>query len=543
VDALTRAAIAGTSRETPPASGIPTDGLLEGKERSPERDLLLRAGMHAVFRTAGKRAQTGVEAPQGSAPGEKAQACSSKAAEVLRRLLTGGRDDVSREALERLGLAGLRLPHALLPLALEVRQERLRPLIAAVLGERGRWLAGQNPNWGWAVAAGESEGSDEAIWEEGALEDRLAALRHVRKRDADRGLGWVARVWRSEKADVRTSMIVALGTGLSPGDESFLENALDDRSVRVREAAVPLLARIPGSAYAERATARADSVLAGYEPPAGGLRGVAAGLSRRGRAGRLVVRPPEDIDEGWRRDLPAIDKPPRGVGEKAWEITLALSVVPPGRWEDRFGVTPDELVASARGDWEASLLTGWGWAAEQFRDGTWSFPIWERSRQSPHEQGTGTRREWDNTWSATLSLVPTMSQARFAAEFPGLLREGGMNDRLTATLSQLPAPWDEELGLVYVKELRKYVLETFARNREDGELWLLTLQHAAERIPPSCFEHALFDQPDEVLVEQTFANGEVYRYEPYHLRRWRKELATFRETLELRRKLVEEIPL
>jgi hypothetical protein len=53
----------------------------------------------------------------------------------------------------------------------------------------------------------------------------------------------------------------------------------------------------------------------------------------------------------------------------------------------------------------------------------------------------------------------------------------------------------------------------------------------------------LFDQPDEVLVEQTFANGEVYRYEPYHLRRWRKELATFRETLELRRKLVEEIPL
>ena len=118
-----------------------------------------------------------------------------------------------------------------------------------------------------------------------------------------------------------------------------------------------------------------------------------------------------------------------------------------------------------------------------------------------------------------------------------------MTDRLASTLSRLPAPWDEELGHLYVKELRKHVARTFARNREEGDLWLLTLRHAAGRIPQSCIEEALFDQPDEVLVEQTFANGEVFRYEPYHLRRWRKELATFEETLELRRKLVEEIPL
>jgi hypothetical protein len=118
-----------------------------------------------------------------------------------------------------------------------------------------------------------------------------------------------------------------------------------------------------------------------------------------------------------------------------------------------------------------------------------------------------------------------------------------MTDRLESTLSQLPAPWDEGLGHLYVKELRKHVAETFARNREEGDLWLLTLRHAAGRIPLSCFEQASFDRPDEVLVEQTSANGEVIRYEPYHLRRWRKELATLEETLELRRELVEEIPL
>jgi hypothetical protein len=40
MDALTRAAITGTSREAPPASGLPTDNLLRSAEgNSPERDL------------------------------------------------------------------------------------------------------------------------------------------------------------------------------------------------------------------------------------------------------------------------------------------------------------------------------------------------------------------------------------------------------------------------------------------------------------------------------------------------------------------------
>jgi hypothetical protein len=34
VDALTRAAVAGTSRETPPASGLPTDDLFEGAAKA-----------------------------------------------------------------------------------------------------------------------------------------------------------------------------------------------------------------------------------------------------------------------------------------------------------------------------------------------------------------------------------------------------------------------------------------------------------------------------------------------------------------------------
>ena len=133
MDALTRAAVAGTSRETPPASGLPTDGLFESATgKSPQRELLLRAGTRAVYRAAGRLAESGIEAPQ-PAPDETIPACSAKAAELLGRLLVDQRTSILLEALERLRLAGLRLPHALLPGAMNVEEE-LRPAVVAVLG-------------------------------------------------------------------------------------------------------------------------------------------------------------------------------------------------------------------------------------------------------------------------------------------------------------------------------------------------------------------------------------------------------------------------
>lgn len=259
------------------------------------------------------------------------------------------------------------------------------------------------------------------------------------------------------------------------------------------------------------------------------------------RTGKLVVEPPENVDD--ERDLPG-DKAPYGMGKKAWRITQVLAVVPPCRWEERFGVEPEVMVAAVKGsEWEAPLLMGWGRAAKRYGGGGWALPIWRRCHERPESEGAGSFREWERAWEAALSLVPSMSRRRFAAEFRKLLREDGMTDRLAATLSRLPAPWDEELSMLYLGEMRKHVLERFARNRDENDPWLRTPQQAARRIPPSCLQHASFPQPDEIPIEQEFSNGQVVRYEPYHLRYWREELTKFEETLELRRKLEEEIPL
>ena len=513
MDALTRAAVAGTSREKQPASGLPTDGLFESAAgKSPQRELLLRAGTRAVYRAAGCLAESGIEAPQ-PAPDETISACSAKAAELLSRLLVDQRTSILVEALERLRLAGLRLPHALLPGAMNVVQE-LRPAVVSVLGERGRWLARLNPEWAWAVG---DEGDLRDVWDEGDLKERTSVLRRVRGRDPALGRAWLSETWRQEKADARSAMLEAFEENLSPEDEPYLESSLGDRSMKVSAVAADLLARLPGSAYALRNAERAEAIIAGYEPPSTGY------LGRR-RSGKLMVEIPPAVDEEWKRELPGEASPPRKISERAWTVVRTLEVIPPVYWERRFGATPEELVA-ARGEWEAVLLTGWRRAAVRHGQESLAWPLWRRWHEAPE-----TQHDLTSTLELLAPLLPH-------AELGGVLRRSGMSHELAYTMNALPGPWDEELSLLYLEELRKHVPRTFVRNRDASDPWLGTPQPAAERIALSCLDHATVLQPDEVLPERMFSDGQVLRYY------WREKLEMFEETLELRRRLVKEIPL
>jgi hypothetical protein len=514
MDALTRAAVAGTSREKPPASGLPTDGLFESAAgKSPQRELLLRAGTRAVYRAAGRLAESGIEGPQ-PAPDETISACSAKAAELLGRLLVDQRTSILLEALERLRLAGLRLPHALLPGAMNVVQE-LRPAVVAVLGERGRWLARLNPEWAWAVG---DEGDLRDVWDEGDLKERTSVLRRVRGRDPALGRAWLSETWRQEKADARSAMLEAFEENLSPEDEPYLESSLGDRSMKVRAVAADLLARLPGSAYALRNAERAEAIIAGYEPPSTGFLGLR-------RSGKLMVEIPPAVDEEWKRELPGEASPPRKISERAWTVVRTLEVIPPVYWERRFGATPEELVAAARGEWEAVLLTGWRRAAVRHGQESWAWPLWRRWHEAPE-----TQHDLTSTLELLAPLLPH-------AELGGVLRRSGMSRELAYTMNALPGPWDEELSLLYLEELRKHVPRIFVRNRDASDPWLGTPQPAAERIALSCLDHATVLQPDEVLPERMFSDGQVLRYY------WREKLEKFEETLELRRRLVKEIPL
>jgi hypothetical protein len=258
--------------------------------------------------------------------------------------------------------AGYVLPAPLLPDLLDTasRAAALRPLVAAVLGPRGVWLARHRADWravaglGPAVAPAEAddgsggEGGPEA-WRVGRPAERLAYLSGLRELDAGAARELLAAGWSRESKSERASLIGALAQGLTAEDEEFLEHALDDRAAEVRQVAAQLLARLPGSAFSRRAADRAAAVLR---------------LEGTGPDARLVARLPDDADQGAVRDGLERKSPTYWVDDRAWRLSQLIAGVPLPYWTARFRLPPAQIVALPVKDAAAvAVRAGWRLAA------------------------------------------------------------------------------------------------------------------------------------------------------------------------------------
>lgn len=162
------------------------------------------------------------------------------------------RAELMEEALGWLRQAGCRLPHRLLVGLIDHPNVRVQAAARLVGGERGRW---------WEQVSQPSEPEPADPWQLGTESQRLAYLHQVRADDPAAGRELVAAEWSNSPATLRVAFLRTLTESLDPGDEGFLESALDDRSRLVREAASEALGRLPGSAYRSRMGARLPGVL------------------------------------------------------------------------------------------------------------------------------------------------------------------------------------------------------------------------------------------------------------------------------------------
>ena len=273
------------------------------------------------------------------------------------------------EWLRLVASRGWRVPALALPAVLNagLRSDELRALVPPVLGARGRWLAAQNPEWGYAAAAvvapaGGGEAADTALWETGTLDQRTALLGRLRRGDAAavaRARAMLASSWAQEPPKERAALLEQLGDGLGDADEPFLEDALDDRRKEVRRAAAELLARLPGSRLVSRMLDRLGPLLTWT--PSGLL-----------RPDRLHAELPGACDAAMERDG-VVAKPPGGSGERAWWLAQMVAAVPPRVWTQRWKTSPDLMLrAAGRTEWRDLLLSAWARAAVRHRDAAWA---------------------------------------------------------------------------------------------------------------------------------------------------------------------------
>jgi len=246
-----------------------------------------------------------------------------------------------------LARARWRLPPMLLPQALELgrRSLALRPFLAPVIGERGRWLAAQRDDWGYATGVA-SDASEEARWNEGSFEQRREFLTRERATNPPAARERLAQCLDELPAKERADLLGVLADSLGPGDEPLLDSLRADRSREVRQAACALLLRLPQAAHPRRATARTEALLKQERV-----------LLRK----RWLIDAPAAVGSDWKADNIDPARPKHeSLGERAWWLYQLVRQVPLGWWTQHTGMTPADLLRWADDtDWTEALLRGW----------------------------------------------------------------------------------------------------------------------------------------------------------------------------------------
>lgn len=345
---------------TAPASQQALQAALLQPADSKAQQLLRATAVAAVLERAGWRpAQPAATVATAALPPPAAESRPAPQGEPLLRLLgevlQGNAPELLALALASLDEAGQRLPYALLVDALHQGRQsiELRQWLTPVLGERGRWLAAQNPQW--AYAHGVQETADaEQIWQEGSLEQRVALLQQQRATDP---AGARARLEASLKelgARERAPMVQSLARGLSADDEALLEKLLGDRSKEVRESAASLLARLPHSPHSQRMGAALQAMLS------------------QDAQGEWQIEPPQEGHKDWERDGVTLQPPAYIKGHRAWWLQQLVELTPLDFWHQQLNKTPEQLWEwSRRSDWKSALRQGWIAALRAQRDVRW----------------------------------------------------------------------------------------------------------------------------------------------------------------------------
>jgi hypothetical protein len=524
MNAIVQTMLVGLSRTgaaTSASTADPGEAMVGAMGELPaEKGLLLHAAVDSL------RTRAGVvpvrRTLQEQAPPETRSACSQRFAHLVVEVCEDRNKDVLGEALAVLDARGLRLPASVIPTVAQLPAPSLLPAAVNVCGERGRWLAAHNPDWRWLVdgVAPPSQAAQHRVWQEGLPDARIVALKSVRAEAPEVAHAWIEEVWKDEKAAFRESMIEALAIGLSAGDEGLLESARADRAASVRTAAVRLLARLPESAFAARARAHADAFVS-FVPPTASSGGVFSSLRAlvggKPSTGTLTVTPPTAFDPTWAADAIG-EKPPEGVGPKAFWLGQIVALVPPQHWSERFAVPAETLIeAAAKSEWAETMVQAWIEAATAFAARDWAIALWRVRAQGsePMQRSTLAAR-----------LLPALEPSA-AEEIAMSLVADGDPATFRSVLAVLPRPLGTRLGEALLASLERLFSRDLATMHwSEASAWSGVLSICSLALPPKLIRAALsLNTRTETTV------GTVG-----------KAFAEFRATLMKRQRIYEDLP-
>ncbi|SMC27846.1 hypothetical protein SAMN02745857_02992 [Andreprevotia lacus DSM 23236] len=470
MEQLTRLALVGTANAPVDAASLPAITALL-PEGSREQRLLWAAGADALYRQAGQRAATVM--PASPAPAETRRPLPAALRPVVAELLSGRLEELQPWASTHLAECGYVLPPESLLTVLAFNHKAQRAAWLPLLGERGRWLAAQNPDWQWVLQAAPAPADAaelEQQWQEGTPAARKTALTAQRQRDPALARDWLAAALPQEKAEQRQALSEVLADGLSSDDEALLNQLLGDRSQGVRQQAAGLLAQLPASALAARVRERVAACVQWQVPdaPQGTVAKVGAWLSGKRAVPALSINPPNELPKDWERDG-ILAQPPHGTGARSWWLAQLLGLLPPDAWTAPAGLTPAELLPLLKKqEWDDALLDGVARAAVRFGAADWAAALLAQPALLYRDPALA-----DALWQ-------TLGDEQRGSLISNLLQADNL-DALERLLGSRPAPWPATWSPLLLQTLRRLDFLKLPTKRLSPALELLGMaaRHAA----------------------------------------------------------------
>lgn len=350
-------ALLGTGKSSPlsgwPAPLVPLMSTLP--EPNSSRALLVQLAISAVWQRAGMQ-PVALAAVAPALPEDTLRPLNPSA----RKLLCDAMDrdypkDLRFILLQNMAGKGFRVDARHLPALLkDATDTSMRLLLGQIVGQRGAWLARQNPDWQWLIGAtlplNTESTAIRTFWQEASNPARELFFTRWRQHNPAAALTFLQLLWPEESASQRSLWLGLCRPQLSDNEAPWLESLLDDRSKQVRDTAIALLARLETSPWRQRMQAYAKACITVTTTPTLSI---------------LEITPPHTQTPEMIRDgLDQLTGQTQGLGEKAmWLRNLVAGAG--GHWLlSHTGLSAEDLIASLqKTDWEEALLWGLSKAA------------------------------------------------------------------------------------------------------------------------------------------------------------------------------------
>jgi hypothetical protein len=332
---------------------------LEAAGKSRESVLLCAAGTLSLHGRAGivplKSSATRPQpAPQNDLP------CVNVGVANLRLLIEQYTQTLLPIWLRAVAKANKRVPEAAVPLLLHFGENSkdFREPVAAVIGNRGRWLAAQNAAWSFAatgtIASSQMDQLKE-IFETGNSDERIVALKELRRSEPNAARELVEANWKQEGHEQKVKFLESFALNLTMADEPFLEEiCLEDKRKEVRTVAANWLSRLTHSRFHKRMVERAKPCLR------------VKGLLKQ----ELDVSLPHEADASMIRDGFTKAPVPLTTNSRIEWLVYMLSKISPKVWEAEFRLSPEQILDDIVAD--ATIRQAWGEAAVLHQDADWA---------------------------------------------------------------------------------------------------------------------------------------------------------------------------